>query len=193
MKNVNHPCCLLLRSVLKCALKPILFRNRRCRVVGQQNLPRTREPLVIVSNHPALIDSVYYICALRPRFMVCGAKPKYFSTSFRRIWMGIGNILKVENRDQFIHDCRRLLHQGETLLIYPEMGRTPHGLGPFKSWAVEIALESKTSILPCHISGTTDRRAKKTIRVGSSIAPHGTPESLTQYFRQAILKLGGSV
>ncbi len=160
------------------------------RVEGAERLPRTRRKLILACNHAAFVDSVYLILAIRPRFTVCGAKPRLFRSAGLRALMTFANILRVDSHEQFLADCGTLLAAGEILLIYPEMGRYPGGLGDFQPWAVEVALASAAPILPCYLYGTTrGHRGPPRLFVGEEVEPGGDPESLTRVLRQAIVEL----
>lgn len=186
---VNRPVWLGLRFVLKSFLAPVLAL-RGFRVVGRQHLPRGRRPLILAANHAAFVDSIYLIVALRPRFTICGAKPRLFRTPVRRALMALANILRVEEHDRYLADCRQLLAAGEMLLIYPEMGRSPDGLGPFQTWAAEVALENEAALLPCYLYGTTrGQTGPVRLIVGGEIEPSGSPEDLTHRLRDAIAAL----
>jgi len=190
IKDVNCPFFLTLREILKFFIKPILFLFRGFRVQGKKNLPRSRRSCIVISNHAGFIDSVLFICFIRPRFTVCGARPKYFKTRLRRFIFRTANVLKVENHDQFLDDCGSLLNAGEVILIYPEMGRNPEGLAEFKTWAAEVAIANNVPVVPCYIYGTTiGQQGKKRLLVGEVIEPSGSPESLTREFRNRIEKL----
>jgi len=187
--TVNHPFYLSLRAILKLKAKWILL-IKGYRIEGNQNLPTTRKPCILIANHAAFMDSIYIICSVRPRFTICGAKPKYFTTFFKRLIFRTANILKVESKNQFIRDCGELLKSGEIILIYPEMGRNPGGLGEFKTWAAEVAIAQKVPVIPCYLYGTTQGQAgPRRLCVGSAIYPRGNAIELTEEFRKTILNL----
>ena len=187
---VNRPFWLSLRALLKWVLRPLARWGRGFRVVGRERLPIGRRPLILAANHAAFIDSVYLILALRPRFTICGAKPRLFRTALRRSLMALANILKVESHDDYLRDCRTLLDQGEILLIYPEMGRFPEALGPFKTWAAEVALGSQVPILPLYLYGTTQgQEGPPKLFVGQEIPAEGDAGELTARLRSEILAL----
>jgi 1-acyl-sn-glycerol-3-phosphate acyltransferase len=136
------------------------------------------------------VDTLYLIAAVRPRFTVCGAQPKYFSSRARRLLLGILNIIKVESREQFMHDCCELLKSNEVILIYPAMGRVFDGLGEFKTWAAEVAIVSQARVIPLYLYGTTKgQHSFKWLMVGEPIQLNTDPEVLTQDFYQAIMDL----
>ena len=190
MSQVNRPPYLALRWILRLLLKVPLQLIKRFRVEGSERLPRQRQPLILACNHAAFIDSVYWILALRSRFTICGAKPRLFRSASLRFAMALANILKVESHDQFLADTGALLAAGETVLIYPEMGRYPEGLGDFETWAAEVALSNRVRLLPCYLHGTTrGHSGPPRLVVGESLAPEGDADALTQRLRRAILAL----
>jgi 1-acyl-sn-glycerol-3-phosphate acyltransferase len=181
------------RRVLKFLLGAPTRVVKGFRVDQPERLPGKRQPLILAANHAALTDSYYLILAVRPRFVICGARPAYFSTAPRRALMAIANILRVEDHDRFLSDCGALLGAGEILMIYPEMGRNPSGMGEFSSWAAEVALQNRVPILPCYLYGTTEgHEGSPRLFVGETIAPGGDPESLTRRLRHAITELAQS-
>jgi len=188
--TVNHPGWLLARQLLKLLLAAPAWLLRGFRVEGRRRLPRSRRPLIVACNHAAFVDSVYLILALKPRFTVCGAKPRLFRNARLRGLMALANILKVEGKEQFLRDGSELLGAGEILLIYPEMGRNPSGLGDFESWAAELALENRVPVLPCYLYGTTrGHRGAPRLRVGMELEPAGDPTAFTDRIRRAIAAL----
>jgi 1-acyl-sn-glycerol-3-phosphate acyltransferase len=183
IKHINNPFFLSLRFILKRFIKPVVFIFKGYRIEGKKNLPKKRKPCMIICNHAAFSDSIYIICSLKPRFAVCGAKPKYFSTFVKRNIMQLANVMKVKNQGQFVTDCGKLLAAGNILLIYPQMGRFPAELHEFKTWAAEVALNNRVPVIPCYIYGTsTGHKGKKKLFVGEAIEPAGDPESLTRRF-----------
>ncbi len=190
ISNVNRPAYLALQRVLRFKLKVVFGLWKGFRVEGAERLPRRRRPLILTCNHAAFIDSVYLILAVPSRFTICGAKPRLFRSAALRAVMALANILKVEGREQFLADTAALLAAGETLLIYPEMGRFPDGLGELKTWAAEAALANGAPLLPCYLYGTTRGQAgAPRLYVGEELVPEGDAGSLTQRLRHAILDL----
>lgn len=187
---VNKPMFLFLRSILKLTFRMYGRLARRFRIVGKNRLPQSRQPCILICNHAAFVDTLYVIAALRPRFVVCGAQPKYFSGRVKRLVLGILNIMKVENKEQFLRDCCRLLQMNEVILIYPAMGRVSDGLGEFKTWAAEVAIASQARVIPLYLYGTTKGHGShKRLMVGDPIPLNTNPEVLTQDFYQSIMAL----
>ena len=190
MSPVNRPAFLALRGVLRFLLKGPFVALKGFRVEGAERLPRRRRPMILTCNHAAFIDSVYLILAVRSRFTICGAKSRLFRSAGLRAVMALANILKVEDREQFMADTGTLIAAGETLLIYPEMGRFPDGLGDFETWAAEVALENQAPLLPCYLYGTTrGHSGPPRLMVGEELAPEGDAGALTDRLRREILAL----
>jgi 1-acyl-sn-glycerol-3-phosphate acyltransferase len=191
--RINHPFFLVLRAILKIPVR-IIFRLQGFRVIGKTNLPGLKKAFILICNHAAFVDSVYLIAAVPRRFVICGAKPKYFEKRIMRFLLRMANILKVENEAQFKRDCAGLLKSGNSILIYPEMGRNKETMGPFKEWAAEVAIEAAADVIPCYLYGTTTgQEGTKRLSIGPALVPGGTPAELTGIFRESIeaLQPGG--
>ena len=184
-ERVNRPTALVVRFILKRLLYlPTLWRWG-FEVVGGERLPGRRRPLIVTSNHAARIDTLFLIQALRPRFTVCGAHPRYFRTGALRLLMADAKILSVDDHESFLADCRALLDSGEILLIYPEFGRRPDGLGSFSTWPAELALQAGVPLLPCYLYGTTrGHEGRVRLFVGHEIEPRGEATELTERLRR---------
>jgi 1-acyl-sn-glycerol-3-phosphate acyltransferase len=189
--RVNRPLPLLVRRGLRPLLRAAFFL-RGFRVEGAERLPRRRRRLIVIANHAAWIDSLYFLAAVRPRFTVCGAKPRYFATMGRRALMATLNILPVSDHQTFVADCTALLAANEITLIYPEMGRNAEGIGQFLTWAADVALASNAAILPCYIHGTTrGHTGPARLIVGHEIEPDGDAAMLTDRLFTCVTSLGG--
>ena len=191
--NVNRPVLLFFRSVIRLLLICYFILFKGFKVNGKKNLPK-KGPAIVISNHAAFIDSVFFICSMRRRFVVCGAQPRYFNSRRKRTLMGLANILKVESEEQFLTDCKTLLDKKEIILIYPEMGRNKEEMGEFKDWAAKVALSRKSSVIPCYMYGTTvgEKGGRKLI-AGEAIIPDGSSELVTKIFRDKIVELKETV
>jgi 1-acyl-sn-glycerol-3-phosphate acyltransferase len=180
----------ILRGVLRPIFHIIFYTLKWFKIYHGEKLPKKPGTLILCCNHAALVDSIYLILAIKARFTICGAKPRFFSTPLRRLIMSIANIIEVENHAQFLQDCHTLLQKGEMLLIYPEMGRNPERLGTFKTWAAEVALQNQVPILPCYLFGTaSSHTGSPYLIVGNEIKPQGDADTLTQSIRNQIATL----
>ena len=166
----------------------------RVRLLGAQNLPPKGTACIFTCNHPALIDSFWLQLKLRRRLAICGAKPKYYTTPLRRGVLGMANIRRIGGRQEFLITAGRLLGAGKTLLVYPEMGRYPDGLGPFQPWVSELSIQHNTPLIPCYLAGTGARDNRRlTLVIGEMLPPEGSPEFLTERLRVRIDNLGAGL
>lgn len=106
---------------------------------------------VIVSNHPSMLDVVYFLAFVRDtNCIVKAALKKSFLSAI------VQNVFITNNTDFEImqNDCVAALRQGGNLLIFPEGTRTPrHGTNQYKKGAARIALAAGANIQPVHVGG----------------------------------------
>ena len=183
----------LLRLILKWLMK-LFLHLKGFKTVNGAKLPTTQQSYIVIANHAAFIDSIYMICSLKPRLTICGAKPKYFSTPFKRFIMRLGGIIKVDTPAQLIKDCVAFLANNQVILIYPEMGRNKAELGKFKTYAAEVSNKSSIPVIPCYIYSTTvGQSGAPRVIVGDPIPPISDAVELTDQYRRAILELKASL
>jgi 1-acyl-sn-glycerol-3-phosphate acyltransferase len=165
----------LLRFILLQLTRLYIKCKYRIKMQNPQLIPRNRKPLLFISNHPSLLDTVIYKCALKQDFYVCGAKENYFSTASKRWIMKLARIIKVTGEENFLRDCSDLLSRRRHILIYPEMGRRPE-LGSFLNWGARVAKQSGVTVVPMRIYGTTSTPVRDIeIRVGEAFT---SPENM---------------
>ena len=185
----------LLRALIVHPFGYILSLKNRTVIYNRKIFKETKPPFIILSNHAAFLDSIYFISAVPYLFKICGARPVYFSTPPKRALMRLLNILEVKDHKQYLRDCSELLSEGQSLLIYPEMGRNADKMGNFKIWAAEVALENNVPIIPCYIYGTTKGHSGPIrIIVGEAFMPDlkQNAQTLTDIFYAKIKKLAKS-
>ena len=106
---------------------------------------------VIVANHPTLIDVVVLISALpHPDCVVAG---RLFNNFWIRKIVGQLFVNSSANPEELLERCRKSLHDGNNMIIFPEGTRTrPETAGKaLKRGAAQIALRAGADILPIHI------------------------------------------
>lgn len=112
---------------------------------------RSCRGLVIVSNHPSLLDVVYLFAFVRDAGCIVKAGLK------KSIVSGIVKNLYILNNVDFSvmeADCVNALKSGGNLVIFPEGTRTPrHGTNQYKKGAARIALAAGANVQPVHIGG----------------------------------------
>ena len=152
--------CRILRAGLQYALVfTTLHLFYRIRVYGKENLAELRGPVLFASNHNVKLDSAVTLMALPPgwrwRLSPAAAADDIFGPRIK----GMANVL-LGNAFPFAREgsiraslehLGRLLDMDWSILIYPEGGRYPEGMQPFKSGTGLIAVESRTPVVPIRV------------------------------------------
>jgi 1-acyl-sn-glycerol-3-phosphate acyltransferase len=129
------------------------------RVVGREKVP-WRGPAVLVANHASLIDVLVLFSLYRPFKWV--SKASNFKIPFIGWNMTLNGYVPLVRDDQrsilrAVRQCRRLLRQGMSVLIFPEGTRTMTGeLQAFKDGAFFLAAELGCPVVPIVVHGTGD-------------------------------------
>jgi len=155
------------------------------KVQGLENLPRTNQPCVLISNHASYLDGHVLVTAL-PREFVFIAKEEFkrgfvISAFLRRIGT---EFIERFDMQKGAAETRKLVNialQGQALCFFPEgtFTRRP-GLLPFHMGAFISAAEAEVPVVPIAIRGTRSilrdeswfpRHGAITITIGKPIDP----------------------
>jgi len=114
---------------------------------------RPPRPLLVVANHPSLIDTPLLAAKLpQADFIV---SPGWMSIGWMRRTIAAAGYLEAADGAAVIRGAVERLRAGRTVVVYPEGSRTPpEGLRRFQRGAAHIALESGCDILPVVIRVT---------------------------------------
>jgi 1-acyl-sn-glycerol-3-phosphate acyltransferase len=126
-------------------------------VSGQERL--NRSGMLILANHPSLIDVVFLI-ALVPNAN-CVIKRGVRRNPFMRGVVLASNYICNDSGAQLIDDCVQSLHEGNNLIIFPEGTRTPiTGMPKLLRGAANIAVRGTRDITPVviHTNSTSLRK-----------------------------------
>lgn len=176
------------RRALRTCLDP-LARVRGFEVRHAERIPAVG-PWLLCCNHAAFVDSVYLHLAAPVDFAVCGGHPRLFRSRGRRLLMAVGNVRQVEDESSFMRVVGERLRAGRPVLVYPEGGRNPDGLGPFRPWAARASLEHEVPIVPAYLWGTTSGQEPPVrLSIGQMLRPSGDAEALTDRLRERIESL----
>jgi len=151
----------------------------RVRAIGVKNVPMDG-PLVLAPNHFSQMDHFFVGLYLRRkvRFM---AKSQIFGPPVLTYVFKHGGVFPVRrghHDEEAFETVRRLLEQGEMLLVYAEGGRSRSGqLGEPKSGVGRIALEYGVPIVPVAIHGSEVVRRWKRLRFPRVTVQFGEPVS----------------
>lgn len=118
-------------------------------VRGMERLQR--RGLLILANHPSLIDVVFLISFVR--HADCIVKADLASNPFTRGPIAAAGFITNSGGGQLLDDCLRSLQAGHNLIIFPEGTRTPLHGGAVKlqRGAAHVAVKGRIPITPVHI------------------------------------------
>lgn len=106
------------------------------------------ESLVVIANHPTLIDVVVLI-SLMPN-AGCIVKQGLWRNPFLRGVVSAAGYIPNRSAELLLEDCQQVLQRGTNLIIFPEGTRTQKGavINDFARGAANIALRCAAPLLP---------------------------------------------
>lgn len=120
---------------------------------------------VMVANHLSLLDILVLFRLFRHFKWV--SKIENFSVPFIGWNMSLNRYIKLRRGDresvvQMMEACEKTIGEGSSIMMFPEGTRSSTGeMRPFKPGAFELALKTRTPILPIVIVGTADALPKR--------------------------------
>jgi 1-acyl-sn-glycerol-3-phosphate acyltransferase len=118
-----------------------------------------RGGLLILANHPTLIDTVFLMAFVK--HADCIVKSKLWRNPFTRGPVRAAGYINNERGPELVEDCIASLRSGNNLIIFPEGTRTPkHGSIHFKRGAANIALRGSCNVTPVIIRCTPPALSK---------------------------------
>ena len=130
----------------------------RVQIVGRENV-RPDVAYVMVANHLSFLD-ILVLFRLRRHFKWV-SKVEMFKIPAIGWNMWLNRYVPLKRGDKrsiqaMMQVCRERLAEGSSLMIFPEGTRSRDGkLQKFKTGAFQLALETKSPILPIVVSGTS--------------------------------------
>jgi len=119
--------------------------------VSVRGAERLRGGLVVVANHPSLIDTPILLSVMPQADLIVNAA--WGDNPVLRGCVDGAGYLRVEHGAVMVRHAIERLRAGRTLVVYPEGSRTPtEGLRPFERGAAQIALLAGCDILPVVIT-----------------------------------------
>jgi 1-acyl-sn-glycerol-3-phosphate acyltransferase len=159
---------------------------------GQENVAGLEDPLVIIANHTSHFDTVIVLHSLPRKIWDRTAVVAAADRMYRERIKGMLHSLRYNafpitrggGRDALAYS-QWLLHEGWSLLIFPEGKRSRTGeLMPFHGGPAILALGQHIPVLPIYIKGASDilppgspisQPAPVLVRIGKPISfPEGT-------------------
>ncbi len=110
-----------------------------------------RGPVVVVANHPSLIDTPILLSVMPQADLIVNAD--WGDNPFLRRCVEGAGYLRAERGPVMVRHAIERLRAGRNLVVYPEGSRTPpEGLRAFERGAAQIALLAGCDIVPVVIS-----------------------------------------
>jgi 1-acyl-sn-glycerol-3-phosphate acyltransferase len=110
-----------------------------------------RGPVVVVANHPSLIDTPILLSVMPQGDFIVNAS--WGDNPVLRGCVDAADYLRVEHGAVMVRHAVERLRAGRKLVVYPEGSRTPvEGLREFERGAAQIALLAGVDIVPVVIS-----------------------------------------
>jgi 1-acyl-sn-glycerol-3-phosphate acyltransferase len=107
-------------------------------------------PVLVVANHPTLLDAVFLIAHMPQAD--CIVKAEAWRNPFLRHVVRIADYVPNADGEAVVDACVERLRAGRSVVLFPEGSRSPErGLRPFKRGAAHVALRSGAPIVPVAI------------------------------------------
>ncbi|MET3132935.1 1-acyl-sn-glycerol-3-phosphate acyltransferase [Oxalobacteraceae bacterium GrIS 1.11] len=152
----------LARSVIRLSFRAYIGMMRglgvlRYEVHGLDKLERGG--LLILANHPTLIDTIFLMAFVKRAD--CIVKAELWNNPFTRGPVRAAGYINNQGGADLVADCLASLQRGNNLIIFPEGTRTPaDGLVSLKRGAANIAVRGARDITPVLISCTPSTLGK---------------------------------
>jgi 1-acyl-sn-glycerol-3-phosphate acyltransferase len=162
---------------------------------------------VFVANHASYMDIPAILARLPHQFRFF-AKKGLFSIPFLGWHLKRAGHLPVDRSNarnslkSMSEGARIVAERRVSVLLFPEGGRTPEGLRPFKEGAAYIAIKAGVPVVPMAIGGMRPllpmgsihlRSGRAVLRIGEPISTKGLKlhdrEALTERMRDAVVQL----
>jgi 1-acyl-sn-glycerol-3-phosphate acyltransferase len=133
------------------------------------------KPFVVVANHQGMGDIMLVFC-LDLHFKWISKAINFYVPCMGWFMFHAGYIPLVRGKKSSIEKCmarsRDYLAMGVSVLFFPEGTRSRNGgIGPFKSGAFRLAVDTGCDILPLAIAGTANALPKDSWRFSNERAP----------------------
>lgn len=117
----------------------------RYEIVNRQRLER--EGLLILANHPTLIDTVFLMAFVKRAD--CIVKGGLWNNPFTRGPVQAAGYINNDRGVDVVEDCIASLHEGNNLIVFPEGTRTPPGGAiELRRGAANVAVRGRRNVTP---------------------------------------------
>jgi 1-acyl-sn-glycerol-3-phosphate acyltransferase len=173
-------------------LGPLLSLLGRPKVEGLEHVPNTG-PVILASNHLAVMDSFYLPLVVRRRITFL-AKSEYFTGTGLKGWFqrwfftAVGQVpidrTDADSAQAALNTAEQVLGQGKLLGMYPEGTRSPDGrLYKGKTGLARLALDTGVPVIPVAMIGTNVVNPPGTnmLRFGRVTVRFGKPMDFSRF------------
>jgi 1-acyl-sn-glycerol-3-phosphate acyltransferase len=173
-------------------LGPLLAILGRPKVEGLEYVPQSG-PVILASNHLAVMDSFYLPLVVRRRITFL-AKSEYFTGTGLKGWFSrwfftaVGQVpidrSNADTAQAALDTAERVLRQGKLLGMYPEGTRSPDGrLYKGKTGLARLALETGVAVIPVAMIGTNvvNPPGTSNLRFGKVTVRFGKPMDFSRF------------
>lgn len=142
----------------------------RVEVIGQENLPPSDEPLLVVANHQSAFD-IPLLAGYLGRTMGYVSKKENQKIPLLGAWLKYTNSVFIDRGNpraaiKTIHEGAAILKSGYTQGLFPEGTRSDDGtMAAFKAGGFKLAEKSGVRILPVTIVGANLLMPKGTFKI----------------------------
>lgn len=142
--------------------------------------------VVFVANHHSHLDTSLLLTSIpnpwRHRLVVAAAADYFFDKRFKAILSSLAiGAIPIDRHStgrSSADQAAEMLEAGNSLLIFPEGGRSPDGWGqPFKGGAAYLAIRGDVPVVPIYLAGTGRvwRKGQRLPKPSNTIVVFGTP------------------
>jgi 1-acyl-sn-glycerol-3-phosphate acyltransferase len=182
----KYPARLVRALVTDNVTRPLLRVVASPTVGGLDRFDHLDEPVIFAANHASHVDTPLLLSVLpdrwRHRTVVAAGADYFFDKRWKAMAFALSiNAIPIERQRvnrRSADLAASLLHDGWSLLIFPEGGRTPDGWGqPHRAGAAWLSVRSGRPLVPVYVDGTRrilPRQGGK-LRPGTSQVTFGRP------------------
>lgn len=173
-------------------LGPLLSLLGRPKVEGLEHVPSSG-PVILASNHLAVMDSFYLPLVVRRRITFL-AKSEYFTGTGVKGWFqrwfftAVGQVpidrTDADSARAALTTAKQVLDQGKVLGMYPEGTRSPDGrLYKGKTGLARLALQTGVPVIPVAMIGTNvvNPPGSNMLRFGRVTVRFGEPMDFSRF------------
>jgi 1-acyl-sn-glycerol-3-phosphate acyltransferase len=152
----------LARDLVRCSMRAFVELMRvlgvmTYRVQGLERLQR--RGLLVVANHPTLVDIVLLLAFVRDADVI--VKSALWRNPFTVGPVSVADYVRNDSGIELLDDCIERLGRGNNLIIFPEGTRTPRGGAiRMQRGAAQIAVRAGTAVTPVVIRCTPPTLSK---------------------------------